>query len=246
MKKFLTIIAAAVTIIAAVTGCDALGINSGQQSQSGNSLIGTWTGVDEDGAIIKLTFTDANSANGDVTYAGQVVQTLKITYTMTDASNGSGTVVMTNPSNGKVEISTFTIVFISGELYVTTEDWGTIKFTKEANNNNPSGDTSSLVGTSWKWSEDEDDEFTLISFTNATTGTGSVYDEGELMTTFNFTYTMTNTTSGSGTIYMQDYYYSYGTVTPVPFTFTVIGSDLYLTGAFYGERAETYHFKKVN
>lgn len=251
MKKILAIIAATMTIIAALTGCDTFGINSGQQqTQSGNSLVGTWTGTDPDGAIIKLTFTDATTATGVATYGGQVLQTLKITYSMTDAANGSGTVIMTNPNNGKVEVATFTIVFISGELYVTTEDWGTIKFTKDTNTNtNPGGNTnqggntgSSLVGTTWKWSEDEEDEFILLSFSTASTGTGSEYDEGQLCATFNFTYTMTDATNGSGSFFVTDYY---GSVTQVPFTFTVIGSDLYLTGASYGERAETYHFKKV-
>ena len=217
MKKILTIIAAAVAMIIAVAGCQTA--NQG----TGGSLIGTWTGTDDSGTSYSISFTNATTATGVVTYGGQVIYNLKIAYSMTDATSGSGTAVMTNPRNNKIETTTFTMVLIAGELYVTIPDIGTIRLTKTGQPVNPSGGGNSLVGSTWKAMEDEEDEYIMLTFTSATSGTGYHYDEGQLQYQFTFTYTMTSATSGSGSLIAPDYSQT------LPMKFIIVGSEMYVT-----------------
>ena len=240
MKKILAIIAAAVAIIAAVTGCQ-----TANQNTTGGFLIGTWTGTGQDGSSYSISFATATTATGVVTYGGQVIYNLKIAYAMTDASTGSGTAVMTNPLSDKIETTTFTMVLIAGELYVTIPDIGTIKLTKSSQPVTPSGGGSSLAGSSWKSVEDEYD-YLILTFTTASSGTGYYYDEGQLDGQFTFTYTMASATSGSGSIVVQGYY---GQSQPMPLKFIIVGSEMYVTITMSDGGASTnvtYTFTRVS
>lgn len=224
----------------------------GNGNGTGSTLVGTtWTGTDSFGAIITITFTDAVNGTGNVIYNGAPFATLKFTYSMKDVSNGSGAIIETTTA-GKTEVYSFSFIYINNELFVTAPDYfdGTIKFTRSGGQGGgggsvtPGGDTpgSSLVGTTWRWTEDEPDEYTQIKFETASTGSGFSYDEGEVYDSFNFTYTMSSATAGSGTLYRTDYY---GQTQFVPFTFTVIGNDLYFTATIGSEKA-AFTFKKVS
>lgn len=247
MKKYIIFIATAVAVALGVLACTTIS-NGGQGS--GSPLIGTWTGTDSDGAIVTLTFTDATNGTGTVVYGGVTVATLKLTCTMTDATSGAGAVIITNPSYGKQEVESFTFTIVGNQLFVSMPD-GDVVLTRTGGQ--PSSGTGTnpglnpgqgLVGTTWRWTEDESDEYTQIKFETASTGSGFIYDydEGEVFASFNFTYTMSSATAGSGTLYMTDYY---GQTQSVPFTFTVIGNDLYFTATIGSETATT-NFKKVS
>ena len=243
MKKLLLLL----SVVSALFMVSCNTITYGNGSGTGSTLVGTtWTGADSYGAVITITFTDAVNGTGNVMYNGAPYATLKFTYAMKDVSNGSGAIIETTTA-GKTEVHSFSFIFINNELYVTAPGYfeGTIKFTSSGGQNgggNNGGTTNSLVGTTWKWMEDEDDEFVIITFTSASAGTAIEYDGGKIDMTFSFTYSMTSTTTGSGTMSAKDYY---GNVSNLPFSFVISGNNMVFTGQNpAGEQLFTYIFIK--
>ena len=245
MKKIILLL----SIVAAffVSSCTNVA-NTGQQTP-GSALIGTtWSATNNYGAVITITFADANTGSGNVIYGGAPYATLKFTYSMKDVANGSGALIETTTA-GKTEVYSFSFIYMDGDLYVTIPDYldGTMKFTQVNNNQganqggNNGGTTNSLVGTSWKWMEDEADEWVILSFTNATTGTFTQYDEGQPIATGSFTYTMTNETTGTGTLY-QTYM---GEVITYQIEFVIVGNQMFATIHVSATEKYTYPFIKI-
>lgn len=242
MKKLFALISIVMAFFA--MSCTSISTSGGNGTVNG--LAGTtWTGTDRDGAVITITFTDAVNGSGNVMYGGQQMGTLKFTYTMKDVSNGTGAIVYTQ-SSGRTEVYSFSLIYIDGVLYVTIPDMSSSAITFSRVNNqgtNPGGSgTNGLAGTSWRYAENaQSDEWVTITFSATDlSGTGAIWDEGYKEGEFSFVYSMQNANQGTGTVYMRDYY---NQLQQVPFTFTLVGTTLYVTATIEG-RQTTMNFVK--
>lgn len=242
MKKIILLITAAMAVVLGMSACT----NANNGSSSSNPLIGTWTGTESEGVTVTLTFTDATQGSGTATYGGSVVATIQISYAMKDATTGAGVAILTDTSEGYSEkvVESFTFTLMGNQLVVNMQSMGTIIFTKTGGSVTPGGDTpgSSLVGTVWRYMEDaeEPDEYVQLSFDSASSGKALSYDDGRVEANIDFTYTFITETTGSGLLYMP----MSGEIQAVPFTFSLIGTSLYVT-ANMGE-TYTYKFVKVS
>ena len=237
MKKIILLITAAMAVVLGMSACT----NANNGSSSSNPLIGTWTGTESEGVTVTLTFTDATQGSGTATYGGSVVATIQISYAMKDATTGAGVAILTDTSEGYSEkvVESFTFTLMGNQLVVNTQSKGTIIFTKTGGSVTPG---SSLVGTVWRYMEDaeEPDEYVQLSFDSASTGKALSYDGGRVRFNIDFTYTFITETTGSGLLYMP----MSGEIQAVPFTFSLIGTSLYVR-ANMGE-TYTYSFVKVS
>lgn len=93
----------------------------------GNTVVGTWSGVDEDGYMLTLTFNSNNTGVLRETYLNYSDYTYSFTYTMKNENSGSLT-YMENEGKYYTYTCTFTL---SGNTLILNYDGDTYRLTKK-------------------------------------------------------------------------------------------------------------------